>query len=238
MNNLVLSLLLAALWLACAAAGSAVEEAPAARGAGETLDEFIARMDARAEEIETLEADLRYARREEFRPERERVSTGKIYVRKPSDMYIEFTDPYPRRIWITDDYIVDYKVDLNSAEKVELADENRPEIIGLSTRFSELKGDFRMELARPGGDHPSGYILTLTPAEGVEADFTSASVEVDAESLLPVRVTEKNSRLKRDKIYTFTNIRENPRLSDRLFTPDLRRDTSVTVHEPGDWKGP
>jgi len=239
MRNAGLSVLLAGLCLACAAAGSAVEDAASAAPAetDPALEKFLARMDARAGEIDTLEAGLTYTRYEKF-SERESVNTGKVYIRKPSDMYIEFTQPYPRRIWIRADYIVDYKVDLNSAERIELADENRPEIIGLSTRFGELKGDFDMTLEEPSEARASTYILTLTPADGVEADFTSAVVEVDAESLLPVRVTEKNSRLEVDKTYTFTDIRENPRLRAALFKPDLRRDTAVTLHELGDWKGP
>lgn len=239
MGKQLVIVLLAAFCLACAVAGGAVEDAaPPATDAAETaLDKFIARMDARAVEIETLEADLTYTRRENF-SERESVHTGKVHVRKPSDMHIEFTEPYPRHIWISADYIVDYKVDLNSAEKIELADENRPEIIGLSTRFGELRGDFDMTLEEPSEARPSTCILTLTPAEGVEADLTSAVVEVDAESLLPVRVTEKDSRLDVDKTYAFTNIRENPRLRAGLFKPALRRDTAVTLHELGDWKGP
>ena len=229
---------MAACWLACAVAGGTPgEPAAQSRAAGAALDDFLARMDARSLELETLEADLSYSRRENFSG-RESVSTGKMQVRKPSQMHIEFTEPYPRHIWIDEDYIVDYKVDLNSAEKIELSAENRPEIIGLSTRFGELRDDFTMSLEIPGGDHPSSYILTLEPAEGHDADFTSAEVEVDAESLLPVRVVEKNSRLDVDKTFAFSDIRENPRLQARLFEPRLRRDTAVTVRERGDGKGP
>ena len=238
MSKVVFSYIVMAFCIA-GAATAAVEEGAAAGAGGQdqALEEFLRAIDERAESLETLEAGLTYTRRENFSG-RTSVSTGRVYVRKPSDMFIEFTEPYPRRIWIRTDQIVDYKVDLNSAEVVELAPDKNPEIIGLSTRFLELQENFHMTLGPEDDQRPSRRVLTLVPAEDVEADFTTAEVEIDTERLLPVSVTEKDGRLDVDKIFAFSDIRENPRLRAALFTPSLRRDTDVTVHELGDWTGP
>lgn len=223
------------------AAPAAEKEAPAATEAsaapaGDELSDFLAKVDAKAEKLRSLSADLTYTRSEEF-SNRARKRTGRIRMKKPDRLYIEFDRPYPRRIWITEKLIFDYKPDLNTAEKVILAEGGGgPEIIGLTTPLGELRERFDMELQGPS--EPGGRsILILKPKEGVRADFTTARVFVDAKSLLPVKIVQKDERLGVTKTFEFSDIKENPKLPDKLFVPDVAKNTDVAEHRLGQWKG-
>ena len=222
------------------AAPAAEKEAPAATEAAaapvsDELSDFLAKVDAKAEKLQSLSADLTYTRAEEF-SKRARKRTGRVRMKKPDRLYIEFDRPYPRRIWITEKLIFDYKTDLNTAEKVVLSKGGGPEIIGLTTPLGELREQFDMELQEPS--EPGGRrMLILKPKEGVRADFTTARVHVDAKSLLPVKIVQKDDRLGVTKTFEFSHLEENPKLPDKLFEPDVAKNTDVAEHRLGQWQG-
>jgi outer membrane lipoprotein-sorting protein len=200
------------------------------------LDGVLARMDARAKEIQTLEADITITNVENFSG-RQSVRSGKVYVRKPDDLALDITKPYPRKIWITAKEILDYRPDLKTGDRVALAkDAERPQVIGLSTTAADLKESFDITLA-PTNEKPKEYTLTLVPKAGVKADFTSAEVTISAATMLPLVIVQKNKDLDETKTYAFENTKVNPRLPDSVFEPKLPKDADIQDHE-GDWKGP
>jgi outer membrane lipoprotein-sorting protein len=201
------------------------------------LEVFIRRVDEKADELRTLEAEVTYTKAEGFSG-RESVYSGKVYVRKPHGMFVDFRKPYPRKVWFSENEILDYKEDLNTAEKVTLAEDGEtPEIIGLTARFGEMRDRFAMSLEKKSRDGREFDVLTLVPLPDVEADFTSAEVEIDAVTLLPVKVEMKDDELDQTKTLEFSAIKENPRLRASVFEPKLRRDTDVEEFHLGDWKG-
>ncbi len=202
------------------------------------LDRFIERLDRKAAAIRTLQADLTITNYYTFSG-RKSVRSGGIYIRKPSDIFLDLKKDYPRKVWLTGSEIVDYNPDLGTAVKVELAkDGKKPEIIGLSTGFAELGNRFILTLDEPSGEKPACRILTLVPKPDVKADFTSTQLYIDAETLLPVKIVQKDSELDLVKTWGLSNIKENPRLPARLFKPRLARGTDVTVKKLGKWDGP
>jgi outer membrane lipoprotein-sorting protein len=242
------ALLVVTAFLAACAAAEAVgpgEARPAVApavggttGAEGELDAFLARLDKRQAPIERLSADITATNREDPPWGREsQPRSGRIYIRKPHDIHIDFTEPRARKIWISERQIVDYKPSLSTAEKVILAeDAGGPEIIGLSATFAELRERFDFALEKPG-EKARFYTLTLTPKAEVEADFTEAKIEIDAQSLLPARIIQRDANLGMTKTFALSNIEENPRLSADLFEPKLRNGTDVAEYKLGDWKG-
>lgn len=200
------------------------------------LDIVLWKMDARAKEIRTLEADITITNVENFSGRRS-VRSGKVYVRKPDDLAIDIQKPYPRKIWITREQILDYRPDLKTGDRVALAkDTERPQVIGLSTTVAELRESFDITLAPPS-EKPREYTLTLTPRALIKADFTSAEVTVDAANMLPIVIVQKNRDLDETKTYAFEKTKANPRLADSVFEPKLPGDADIQTHEGG-WKGP
>jgi outer membrane lipoprotein-sorting protein len=232
----------------CAAVALAAESLPStdsslcvavAAPSDPALDDLLARMDARAKEIKTIEADISITNKENFSG-RQSVRSGKVYVRKPDDLLLDLAKPYPRKIWITAKEIVDYRSDLNTGDRITLASDdagNRPQVIGLSTTAAELRRDFTLTLAPPA-EKPARYVLTLVPKEGVKMDFTSADLTIDAKTLLPVSIVQFDKDSDDSKTFTLTNVKENPRLSGALFTPKFAPNPEIESHEPADWKGP
>ena len=201
------------------------------------LEALLARMDAKARETKTLQADITVTNTENFSG-RQSVRSGKIYVRKPSDLFLDLESPYPRKIWISSDAVTDYRPDLKTGDRVKLAaGAQRPQVIGLSTTADELRQSFNITLAPPN-EKPKEYTLTLTPKENAKVDFTSAEVEIDAATLLPVSIVQKNKDLDETKTYTFVAVKVNPRLAESLFEPKFPRDADIQEHEGEGWKGP
>ena len=217
--------------LCAASASPQVTAAPA-------LDDLLARMDGRAKDIKTVEADITITNEETFSGHKTDRS-GKLYVKKPDTLLLDLVKPWPRRIWISSREIVDYRPDFKTGDRIILADDSgeRPQVIGLSTTSDELRRDFHITLAPPG-EKPAAYLLTLVPKESVSVDFTSAEVTIDAATLLPTTIIQKNAALDEVKTYALSEVKVNPRLSDRLFEPDLPKGADVEEHKVGDWKGP
>ena len=158
-------------------------------------------------------------------------------MRKPHSLLLDLATPYPRKIWISADAIVDYRVDLKTGDRVKFAQgAEKPKVIGISTTSAELRESFDLSLAAPG-ERPKEYMLTLIPKEGVKTDFTSAEVTLDAATLLPISIVQKNADLDETKTYSFSDFKVNPRLAEGLFEPKLPSDADIQEAE-GDWKGP
>jgi outer membrane lipoprotein-sorting protein len=217
------------------------QPAPAPAAPNPALDSLLAQMDRRTTEIKTLSADITITTQEAIPGGRKSVRIGKLYIRRPNDLYLDLREnSYPRKIWISADAIVDYSPDLNSAIKVELPRDaaGRPAIIGLSTTSKELREDFDMTAEAPTPTHPNTYTLTLTPKVGRRfRDFTSAAVTLDAHSLFPSRIVQKNADTGIDKIYDISAIDENPRLPAKTFEPNLSSKASVETYTMEKWKG-
>ena len=232
-------IILTALFLACVTAEATPPEG--ARDApppvvGE-LEAFLARLDKRQETIERLSADITITSVEEFSGRESTPRSGRLYIRKPHDIHVDLTQPRARKIWITEKEIVDYKPALSTAEKVVLGEDSAgPEIIGLSTTFDELRERFEFALQMPRGT-PRFYTLKLEPKPDVEADFTRADIQIDARTLLPSEIVHHDDRLGMKKTFAFSNIEENPRLSDAVFEVKLKSGTSVAEFTTADWKG-
>ena len=200
------------------------------------LNDLLTRMDAKAREIKTLEADITVTNVENFSG-RHFERTGKIRVRKPSDLFLDLEKPYPRKVWISAAEIVDYRPDLKTGNRLKLAaGSDRPQVIGLSTTAAELKESFDITLAPPN-EKPKEYSLTLVPKAGVKVDFTSAEVMIDAATLLPVTIVQKNKDLDETKTYAFTGTKVNSRIADSLFEPKFPKDADIQ-EDDGDWTGP
>jgi outer membrane lipoprotein-sorting protein len=224
----------------------AVSETPAAPGESAAdvapvdaeLDAFLEKLDRRQAEIERLSADITITNVERFSGGRSaRPRSGRIYVRKPDSIFIDFTEPRLRKIWICDKEIVDYKPALSTAERVLLGEgADGPEIIGVSTTFADLRERFDFALTEPSDDD-ARYTLTLTPRPGLAADFTEAEIRIDAESLLPVEIVQKDDKAGIDKTFTLSRLKVNPRLSDGLFEVKLKSSVDVEEYRLGDWKG-
>lgn len=213
--------------------------APATTG-DPKVDALLANMDRRSKDIKTLTSDITITSQEDIPGGRKSVRTGKLYLRKPNDLYLDLTESgYARKIWITGNSITDYTPDLKSAIKVDMApgSDGRATVIGLSTTSDELRRQFDMTAEAPSTQHPDSYILTLTPKEGRKFDFTSAGVTLDANSLFPRRIVQKNSDTGITKTYDISNVIENPRVRASMFEPDLARGTSVETYKAGNWKG-
>ncbi len=202
------------------------------------LEALLGRMDKASAEVTTIEADITITHTENFSG-RESVRAGKIYVKKPSDMLIDLATPVARKIWISKEELVDYRSDLKTGARVKLTGDDTAgsQVLGLSTTSAELRESFVITLMPPG-EKPAQYVLTLTPREGVKADFTEAVVTVDAKSLLPVPIEEKNSELDESKVYALSKTKKNPRLGDELFTPKFAKDAEIDDFTPGEYEGP
>lgn len=201
------------------------------------LEALLKEMDARAAEIRTLSADITITNRENFSG-RESTRSGKLYLRKPGELFLDLVEKtYPRKIWILPDRLVEYNPDLGTAHVMELDSEAGADkgVIGLDTTSEQLRDGFYVSLG--ASDDESVHLLQLVP-KVARTDFSSAGVTLDAGTLLPVKVVQENADLDETKTFVLTNVRENPRLRDGLFEPNLPRGTSIETFEGESWRGP
>jgi len=227
--------------LAAAAASTESMTGRPAEAPDPALDALLARMDAKAKETKTVEADIAITTSDNFSGH-ETVRVGKLYLKKPDSIFIDLvrTDvSYPQKIWINSKEIVNYRPDQNTGEKMTLGDEKKEQatVIGLSTTSAELRADFSMAL-RPAPENAKEYVLVLTPKPTIKVDFTSAEVTIDSATLLPVKIIETNAELEEVKTYALSNVKVNPRLADRLFTPNYPKSADIEELSGADWKGP
>ena len=202
------------------------------------LDAVLARMDERTKNIRTMQAELVITKIEEFSG-RKSQRAGTVYMRKPSDLYVELSEQgYPRRVWVSDKRLVDYRPDLKSAIEVALdgGGQKRPVVLGLATTAKELRENFHLTL-EPPAENPETYTIKLAPRDERDFGFTSAEIVLDAKTLAPRQVIQRKSDLEEVETFDISGVKENPRLRDSVFEPNLPRGTSVDTYEAGKWKG-
>jgi len=203
------------------------------------IEGLLKNMDKRAESIKTLRADISIVSQEDIAGGRSSRRNGQMFMRKPDSIFLDLNENgYPRKVWILADKIVDYSPDLNSAIEVDLeSSAGRPMVLGLSTTSDQLRENFDMGLDSPTIEHPDTYILTLTPKADKHFDFTSADVVLDATTLMPERIVQKNADTGITKTYEIYSAMENAKIRDNVFVPELPSNVSVQKYGLGEWKG-
>ena len=138
------------------------------------VDSLLSNMDRRAKDIKTLTSDITITSQEAIPGGRKSVRTGRLYLRKPNDLFLDLTENgYARKVWVTGDSITDYSPDLKSAIKVDMApgSDGKATVIGLSTTSDELRRQFDMTAEAPSTQHPDRVYPDAHAQRGAQVRF-------------------------------------------------------------------
>lgn len=200
----ILILLISLLWLP-----------PTYPSQAETLNDFLARVEARAAGVRSFTCDFRQERKLAIfaKPV---VFSGKLYLARPDRLRWEFTKPIASLL------ILDGKIGRRCGEGSPASEFNldRDPVMRLVTgqlktwtsgAYRDLQGDFTLELA-------TGPALVLKPRkEGLASFLKRIVVLFDPDSLQPVRVEIHEEGGDRTLI-SFSGYQLNQELAAELFS--------------------
>src|SRR5438477_1361531 len=133
-----------------------------ARGAGDSLDEVIAKVQEQQKKTNTLEADFKQEKTLALLAKPE-VSTGRFVYQKPNNVRWTYDAPKRVEMLIANGWLTTYYPDLNKAEKIEVKryQDRIFKYLGASGALDELAAYFNFTFSNRA-DQPA-YLLDLAP---------------------------------------------------------------------------
>lgn len=226
---------------ACHAMAQPAPDAPAAPATPVlTVDTLLDKMEVVRKDLRTFQADATKLRRVEILEETEKF-TGTLQFKAPRLLRMEMKSLEngkvtiiivgPELAWI-------YRPQEKQAEQVTLADLNdakksgNPLEYGLSRDIHGLKEGYVLKLlpAEKVGKYDT-VPLEMTPTE--DNAFAAGKVVfwIDTASWLPVQVREWKSNGEIIETHTFTNVKVNEKISDKVFEFDRPKGVDIIIHE-------
>ena len=234
--------------LVCALAlGCAASAQPAATTAQTevalTVDALLDNMEGVRKELKTFKADVAKTRRNEALDDTEEFA-GWIEFKTPRLLRMSLTSARTKKetiVFVGKEYAWLWRVQDKQAERGRLADLKQadkektanPLEYGLARDVHGLKDAYDLKLLPPEkvGDADTAP-LELTPRKGTYAEGKTI-FWVDTKNWLPAQVREYKSDDLIVETHTFTNIRTNVSLADKLFEFTPAKDVDVILHDAG-----
>lgn len=230
------------------------DEQPPRRVAPE-VDQRLDRIEAAADDLETLTADLRYDRVQGLLgDEQRRFGQFRYRAGPPAQFDARFdrllVDGAARKIDLRYTFDGVWLAERDGQDKtftrrqlVEADEEGSPMRLGsspfalpLDAKKADILARFDVALADPSDDDPEDtFHLVLTPREGVRIDQTRIDLWYDDNTLLPRRVATVDES-QNTSVIVLMKVQVNKALSDNVFdtTPPRGRGWDVQVEPLGE----
>lgn len=192
-----------------------------------TISEILKNVKAKEKETESMQADII----ENIYSEETKITQtfeGKIILKKPDKIYVEFTKPLTQKIISDGKFIWIYIPELNQAikQEVSLGDIDDP-ILAIGKLFETLQKDYDIVLA--GDENVDGedtYLLDFTPKKGNE-NLPKMKASISKKSWIPVKsdIIEKQHLVNISII--FKNIKTNIKISNSIFEFTPPKDVEI-----------
>lgn len=242
-----------ALATGCAAAAEGLAEAPTPRAATAapaeaalTVDGLLDNMETARKGLKTFSAAVAKTRRLEALEDTEEFS-GAIEFKTPRLLKMSLTSARSKKETVTfvgKEYAWIWRVQDKQAERGRLADLKEadkkktanPLEYGLARDVHGLQDAYDLTLLpREKAGEADAVPLELTPKKETYAEGKTI-LWIDARTWLPVQVREYKSNDEIVETHTFTDIKTNVSMSDRMFEFDPPKDVDVILHDAGQEK--
>ena len=203
---------------------------PVVAAPGLDLDTVLAKMDAAAAKFESMQADITRLKYMALLEE-ESTESGEIFVRKEKSdkvtMVINFKEPYVQHVSVSGNKVELYKPRIAQVEEYDITKHRdsfqQAFLLGFGTSADYLRKNYDLRLL--GDDEVAGQTtvkLELIPkSEDARKRFPKLELWISTETWQTVQQRPYQTGGHDYRVFTYTNIKLNPQLPDKVFKLDI-----------------
>lgn len=205
-----------------------------ATAAGLDLEKLLANMDRAASGFESMEAGITRMKYMALLEEKT-TESGEMYVRKDKNgkvrLLINFREPYHYHLAVSGDKAEIYRPRIATVEEYSIAKHRdtfqQAFLLGFGTTADYLRENY--ELQWLGEENAAGQAtvrLELIPkSEGLRKQVPKLEMWVSTETWQAVRQKLHQPGGEDYRVFTYDNVKLNPKIPDKIFKLDIPRNT-------------
>ena len=188
-----------------------------------SLQDLLVRVDARLSSLQSLSASFSQTREIKFTGEKIQAK-GKLYLRKPKEILLEYTEPERQRLLVKNSVVMLYIPSLNQIQRFNLGASKEGQDLFI---FWEPLGNLEKRFTITPGKQKDSRLryIELVPKEEAMG-FRKLTLGIDADLLLPrvIEVEEAGGDVAR---MVLSNVKVNVGFSRSLFELNVGKGVEV-----------
>ena len=202
--------------------------------AGLDLEQVLANMDRAASGFAGMEAGITRMKYMALLEEKT-TESGEIYVRKDKSgkvrLLINFREPYNYHLAVSGDKAEIYRPRIATVEEYSIAKHRdtfqQAFLLGFGTTADYLRENYELQfLGEENSDGQATVRLELIPkSEGMRKQVPKLEMWVSTETWQAVRQKLHQPGDEDYRVFTYNNVKLNPKISDKVFKLDIPKKT-------------
>ncbi len=195
-----------------------------------SLDEILAKMDAASASFRGMEAEVEWLAYTSLVDDKS-IDKGHMMVRRPNsgdaDLFIEFTEPYPKDLLVRGSKVEIYKPKIKTVEEYDLSKSkdqiDQALLIGFGASGKAIRKGYDVRLLgeEEAAGEPTVHLELIPKDEEARRNVKKLEMWVSTNTWQAVQLKLYQDDSGDYRLYTYNDITINPKLDDADFKLDL-----------------